>query len=400
MREMVEAAANALLGLSERGWRESELYAAIRSGQLQGMSSTGKRIAVFVLPLLLGVAFLACGCVKQPKRIIAGPKRALDELPAEAGVRLRKQLEAVFGTLQRPSPPQAIFDWLDTRAEDLRAGAREYVRLCAHCHGLNGDGTGPVAKQLFPRPRDFRLGIFKFTSTGTAAKPTPADLLATIREGIPTTAMVSYEVDYQHRPAAIRAIRDYVIYLGVRGETERYGMADYWSGYEPDEQSLSVQANRVLEFWREAGGQVVEPPDAQLTFEPGVLAHGQRLFRSDVTQCAECHGPAGRGDRPDLLDPEKVTDIWGHYSPPSNLTVGLFRGGGRPTDLFRRLYVGVKGTPMPAQAENLTGQQIWAVAPVPLSLASPPLCRNPLSCTASAKSLAFSAAVALPWTRN
>jgi len=292
----------------------------------------------------------------------------LDALPAEAAAELREGLEAVYGALQRPEPPQAMLQWLGTTADELRVGAREYVRLCAGCHGLSGDGTGPLARRLVPQPRDFRLGVFKFSSTGTAAKPTPADLLATIREGIPTTAMVAYEAEYERRPAAIRAVRDYVIYLSARGETERYGMADYWSGLEPDEQSLSEHAARVLQFWRRACEQVLKPPAATLRFEPPVLAEGQRLFRSAVTQCADCHGRTGRGERPELLDPEKVTDIWGHYDPPTNLTVGLFRGGGRPADLFRRIYVGVKGTPMPAQAQNLTQQQIWLLVAYVLSL--------------------------------
>ena len=46
-----------------------------------------------------------------------------------------------------------------TRAAPLELaerGRREYVRYCASCHGVNGDGTGPVAPALLTRPPDVR----------------------------------------------------------------------------------------------------------------------------------------------------------------------------------------------------------------------------------------------------
>jgi mono/diheme cytochrome c family protein len=35
-------------------------------------------------------------------------------------------------------------------------GRREYVRYCASCHGVNGEGAGPVAPALITRPPDLR----------------------------------------------------------------------------------------------------------------------------------------------------------------------------------------------------------------------------------------------------
>lgn len=52
--------------------------------------------------------------------------------------------------------------WLlatSTRAaplEPAERGRRDYVRYCASCHGVNGDGTGPVAAALVTRPADLR----------------------------------------------------------------------------------------------------------------------------------------------------------------------------------------------------------------------------------------------------
>lgn len=35
-------------------------------------------------------------------------------------------------------------------------GPRDYVRYCASCHGVNGDGTGPVAVALVKHPPNLR----------------------------------------------------------------------------------------------------------------------------------------------------------------------------------------------------------------------------------------------------
>jgi mono/diheme cytochrome c family protein len=35
-------------------------------------------------------------------------------------------------------------------------GRQDYVRYCASCHGVNAEGTGPVAPALITRPPDLR----------------------------------------------------------------------------------------------------------------------------------------------------------------------------------------------------------------------------------------------------
>jgi hypothetical protein len=58
----------------------------------------------------------------------------------------------------------------------LRSGRGLYMRHCSHCHGTSGDGNGPTAEYLNPRPRDYRNGIFKFTSTDDASRVSRDDL--------------------------------------------------------------------------------------------------------------------------------------------------------------------------------------------------------------------------------
>lgn len=39
-------------------------------------------------------------------------------------------------------------------AADPEAGAQRYAQLCASCHGIAGQGDGPAARRMRPRPRD------------------------------------------------------------------------------------------------------------------------------------------------------------------------------------------------------------------------------------------------------
>jgi mono/diheme cytochrome c family protein len=53
---------------------------------------------------------------------------------------------------------------------------------------------------------------------------------------------------------------------------------------------------------------------------------------------------------------------------PRNLTTGVFRGGRRPIDIYRRIHTGIKGTPMPGAGKSLTDEQIWDVVNYVLSI--------------------------------
>ena len=45
------------------------------------------------------------------------------------------------------------------QAGDANAGKAVYERKCLLCHGEKGDGKGPAAELLDPKPRDFTSGI-------------------------------------------------------------------------------------------------------------------------------------------------------------------------------------------------------------------------------------------------
>jgi mono/diheme cytochrome c family protein len=124
----------------------------------------------------------------------------------------------------------------------------------------------------------------------------------------------------------------------------------------------------VWEKWQKADSKVltyngeVPAPTAE------TIAKGRELFMDAKRgNCFSCHGPEGRGDGASAyaLDPEtgevKPTykDDWGNEILPRNLRLGIFRGGRRPIDIYRRIKYGIAGGPMPEAAASLSNDDIW-----------------------------------------
>lgn len=128
------------------------------------------------------------------------------------------------------------------------------------------------------------------------------------------------------------------------------------------------------------------------------VARGKAIFHGAVANCVGCHGPAGAGGVV-TLDYDDWTKDWttrigitptdeeaiapfreaGAFRPrqiePRNLQLGVFRGGGDPATLFRRIVCGIDGTPMPAAplldqpgATGLVARDVWDLVAYLLSL--------------------------------
>jgi mono/diheme cytochrome c family protein len=321
--------------------------------------------------VVLSTWFLGCGKVEMNYVLNEETKKELVDRPAELD-ELATALDEVFGTPEAPKIPKAIAPAIEAKLivssdEQLASvGAVKYRQWCMHCHGLTGDGNGPTAGPatrpfLNPRPRDYRIGTFKFTSTEGAVsilKPTRADLLRTLRNGVPGTSMPSFALYDQ---SELDAVLDYVLLLSIRGESELKAARN---GDKITKKLVEEEAEGVAESWVSAASRVVHPTKPRPAATPASLARGKELFDSKG-ECVKCHGPKGLGDGWELdktTDPAKQIDAWGFRARPANLTLGVFRGGSRPIDLFRRLQHGVKGTPMAAQKINIPDDEdIWHV---------------------------------------
>lgn len=230
---------------------------------------------------------------------------------------VKKWLPVLILILASDTVAGADVDGVDPKL--ITEGTSLYLENCAICHGVNGDGKGPLATGFTPRPRDFVNGSFKFRSTGVDEAPAKADLMKTIKFGV--------EGSYGRSMPAF----DYL--------TDR-------------ELSALTEVIRVV-AGIEKFGVAVTPPKRPADVD---IAKGKALFQE--LQCAGCHGELGNGQG-DLAS--TLLDENGHRIKPANFRTGQFKAGNKPEDIWMRIYAGLKGTPMPAFGRNTSTADIWAV---------------------------------------
>ncbi len=210
------------------------------------------------------------------------------------------------------------------QAELLKSGESLYMEHCSGCHGVNGDGRGPAARWLNPKPRDFRDGVFKFRSTPSGALPTEGDLMRTLTAGLAGTSMPSWH---------------------LVPERERFALVQYIKTFSALwEDPTAHQAPINL------------PAAPEGLNSPEMIYAGRQVFEHNG--CAQCHGDGGRGNGPSA---NALDDQWGFRLKPANFVKGRLRGGDTPTDIYRTFTTGVNGTPMPAYKDDLTEEQRWSL---------------------------------------
>jgi len=227
----------------------------------------------------------------------------------------------------------------DTEA-NRELGKEVFEAHCVGCHGQRGDGAGPAATFLWPLPRDFTTGVFKFRTTPSGALPTDGDLVRTITRGVRWTAMPTWhEVSEKERLAVV----SYVKTLSKR-----------WKDDAPET-------------------PLVIPPAPRAT--PQLLADGKVLY--ERAKCAECHGERGKGDGPSA---GTLKDDFDRPIRPADFTRGELKAGGSVVDVYRTMTTGLDGTPMPSFADTMTDPERWAISYYVLSLSAwvDPLTGQPL----------------------
>jgi mono/diheme cytochrome c family protein len=376
--------------------------------------------------LLAAGCLFAVGCGKTPSasyrlNMVEATKQ---RLTPEQERQVSTVLLAMFGT---PDEPAVLPEFgLDEAKLRLASGPVRsdivgrknglYREHCAHCHGVTGDGMGPTAAFLNPYPRDYRPGVFKFKSTERADKPTHADLLRILRNGIAGTSMPSFALLSDPQ---IDALAEYVKYLSIRGETELALMRAYFElddeaqGVLPETKEFLVDETLVpiAEKWKTASDAQIAVPDMPADIDMvASIAKGRELFYGDKANCVKCHGVTGLGDgqandyddwnkaiveinkeimgglakagetstsgmsAEEAAEHRKQVAWLGRFSnvidgdalrprtiPPRNLRTGVYRGGRRPLDLYYRIHAGINGAPMPAAKGTVPPEDIWHI---------------------------------------
>jgi len=228
-------------------------------------------------------------------------------------------------------------------ADTLLTGGELYEKYCSVCHGANGDGQGIAARYCHPKARDLRTASFRLVSTENRV-PSVADLAVVLEKGIPGTSMRSYG----ELSEAVRArLVDEVSRL--RREGMREHVVRLLREELPDEEPIEQEVQQQLDLRLNAGPAVAVP--AFSGSSPESVARGRTLFLTSA--CTTCHGDdATGGAAPWLQDDE------GLPTRPRNLVVGEFKGGRGPASVYRRILLGLPGTPMPACPLLTDGQRM------------------------------------------
>ncbi len=244
--------------------------------------------------------------------------------PTKPGVGWDKSVRPWYNP--NPTPPEIPADLPDVQS--AKRGEMLYKQQCAVCHGALGDGKGPLWAGFDVKPRDFRSGDYLFRSTKAGQLPTFEDLEKTIRIGVPGTTM----------PAWGQFLKDEEI-----KDVARY---------------LAVFSPRFMTSWKKGHNPAVltipEPP-ADLAAMAG---EGAQIFKKQG--CAACHGEQGKGDGPSSTGQK---DSWGHPMAISDLTYKwLFKNGPQAKDIYRSVFTGLNGTPMPSSEDTIKDdKERWAL---------------------------------------
>jgi len=204
-----------------------------------------------------------------------------------------------------------------------------------------------------------------------------------LTNGIPDTGMPSFKLLHSDER---EALLQYVIYLSIRGESERRlielsGEYDYANEERmvdvslkkknPDEFNFQLEAIReviggVAQRWLRADSMVMhaQRPEGWISDQKSI-DRGRDLFYGALANCIKCHGDSALGDGQvtdyddwakeiEPTDPDSVREFvaLGAMKPrnirPRNLRKNVYRGGRRPIDLYWRIRNGIDGVPMPA----------------------------------------------------
>ena len=223
--------------------------------------------------------------------------------------------------------------WLNTPAATshigkvtghAKDGAMAYRRYCVVCHGALGDGEGESAKwfepPLYPKPRNFTIGVFECRSTPTGTLPTDEDLYNTIARGIDRSNMPPWNTFTKQERADLVA---WIKHYSPRWQTEK------------------------------PGDPIQIPTEPEITAER--VKAGQEVFGR--VQCWKCHGVEGKANGPSA---STLQDDLGRPILPYNFADGgRFKCGTTDSDLYKIFMTGLDGSPMPSFADNIKPDEAW-----------------------------------------
>ncbi len=222
----------------------------------------------------------------------------------------------------------------------LEAGKKVYFKRCVWCHGVEGVGDGPSHDRLFTKPRNFTQGTFKIRWTDSGELPRDEDLITTVTNGLPGSAMPAWGEFLKEDE--IKAVVQFVKSLVQDREFD-----------DEDETLLDTVTELGANPWGSTAPYHLEIPQE-------AIDEGKKIMVAN--KCFECHGGEGRGDGNPTMK-----DDWGFPILAANWQhCWNFRGSRRnhydPFNVARTVSTGLNGTPMPNFRDKISVEDRWKLA--------------------------------------
>ncbi len=235
-------------------------------------------------------------------------------------------------------------------AHTLNLGQTTYVEYCISCHGPKGDGKGVAAKGMYPPPRDFTLGSYKFAYVVGGELPHDEDFYRIIRSGLKGTAMLPWDISDERLDAVVQYIKTFA--------------PQVWEGKD-----------KVL-------GTKFELPADPFgdVYRHQAIEKGKKVYHVTAA-CIQCHrGYESKAtiskyneeiNKVPLKPEEFAADLYqvkpqdGDFNYkviPPDFTHHDLRLITDVPSIVQRLMYGVNGSGMPGWKDVVTDQELWALA--------------------------------------
>lgn len=220
----------------------------------------------------------------------------------------------------------------------MEEGKVAYANYCVGCHGVNGDGVGEATLFLNPKPRNFVLANFKFSSTRSGQLPTDDDLRRTLKRGLKGSAMPSFKL------LPDRTIDSLIAYIKT---------------FSPKWQEYDAPVPIPL----------VDDPYRKLTDKSEAIKRGEAVYHG-YANCWSCHpayvdakklneyivafgGQSRESFRPDMDQSVGKENVEDEMLYPPDFVRDFVRGGMTADDIYRSVSAGITGTAMPTWVDSI-----------------------------------------------
>jgi mono/diheme cytochrome c family protein len=232
--------------------------------------------------------------------------------------------------------------------ESLNRGKSLYTEYCMACHGVKGDGAGVASKGLYPPPRNFTLGVYKFGHVVSGELPHDEDFKILLKNGLHGTAMLPWDLREQQLIDVIQYIKTFA--------------PKTWEGKD---KALGMRIVPTKDPYAEVhvASAVQRGKEVYHTIAQCWTCHRSYASHSEMSQFNQkINGEPLTDFDPDMYKVKPQPSEHGTPMIPPDFTWDFVRSAKTPEELYIRLNAGVGGTSMPSWKGTLQDDEIWAVA--------------------------------------